>query len=137
MRPRALLLPPRVVPRPAASIPRGVDASRDWDLQFLSDPGPSHPTTTTKHDGGCSGRPPQIPTSDAPSARAPLGDPLQFNSLAAQYREDPLVHSVACRGHVDDGEKHNEVDVVQYLTVDFPPALHPQESCVQYLFLGI
>ncbi|XBI94574.1 hypothetical protein VPH35_031186 [Triticum aestivum] len=87
-----------------------------------------------KQDGGCSGRPSQIPTSDAPSARAPLGDPLQFNSLATQYREDPLVHSVACRGHVDDGEKHSEVDVVQYLTVDFAPALHPQESCLQYLF---
>ena len=126
MRPRALLLPPRVVPCPAASIPRWVDASRDWDLQFLSDPRPSRPTTTTKQDGGCSGRPTQIPTSNAPSARAPLEDPLQFNSLATQYREDPLVHSVACRGHVDDGEKHIEVDAVQYLTVDFPLTLHPQ-----------
>ncbi|XP_037487084.1 uncharacterized protein LOC119365549 [Triticum dicoccoides] len=90
-----------------------------------------------KQDGGCSGRPSQIPTSDAPSARAPLGDPLQFNSLATQYREDPLVHSVACRGHVDDGEKHSEVDVVQYLTVDFAPALHPQDSRGEERGIGV
>ena len=82
---RAPLLPPGVVPRTAASTPRRVDASRGWDLRFMSDPGPSRPTTTTKEGRGPSGRPPQIPTSDAPSACTLLEDPLQSPSKRAQH----------------------------------------------------
>uniref|UniRef100_M8BE70 Uncharacterized protein n=1 Tax=Aegilops tauschii TaxID=37682 RepID=M8BE70_AEGTA len=43
-----------------------------------------------KEEAAAPAAPCRFQPTTAPSAHAPLGDPLQFNSLAAQYREDSL-----------------------------------------------
>ncbi|EMS56607.1 hypothetical protein TRIUR3_01613 [Triticum urartu] len=43
-----------------------------------------------KEEAAAPAAPCRFQPATAPSTHAPLGDPLQFNSLAAQYREDSL-----------------------------------------------